>query len=1221
MKKIRSIIILLFFALLVLLTGKNDVKADYYEYNFSFSGTVSGVTGEYLSGQIYSINLGSTSLVRTLPQGTDISSWFSGATSPKPAGMRVVVYEEAEVGAKSIKVEFKGLVYGASKDIVTMTVQLYYFDSSILSYDYIADVNLSGGGKYNVVRNFTKPDGYMGVGYGIYFDKSQNKGNGFVLRGTKGEELTGSGRELNVVIDGCFLTSLPKNKDITSWFTGHVTAQNLAYNTSLNSQLPPGITVKLKNAVAIGDNSFTMVFSGTPTKGSRDLIAITIPAGYITYNAGVTSDYKGDLQDALKTYNASGHFVYDIESPDNDYKSVYILATYPDTTIHAGSTYTEEDGLKISYQLVGTDSAGTPYKYKDIQLGKTIKDYIVQNVYSGERYEPISKYTGLTPTITYISEDGTYMEATITGKAKKTESLLLSIGSGSGSQLLHSYSTYGQYIDIVGSEDTHLYFGQPDPQITVSKDIVIESAVFDESPSFSDTTFTISFGNDTLAKSFSKGDRLGIFAYKSSVSAETTLTKPEKEWGSIELWNNICVKAAENTPAGSDHINVYLESLGSIKCDYYGYVYLAFPRSYLTNATAYGSDGMYEQAGYPIENSRIFANVEKYANYYAKASTVRLEGVFHNARFLYDELVEDPGEESGYRVAGTWVKETFLSGIGKGKVNFTVETLHDINVTKDYAAGASVKDLIRLNEMTVETSPFQRRDVSYPVFYEYWYYDYDIHTAKAITKDNDGEKNAHTFELYFDLSEIRAKQSSDTKLVLEIFDGSGWKTVYTSNGSVFDIDGGWFETKDAAEYTEYKKTYANSSESSASEEDITYETGIVYDKQVVIVYAKDASGNKVQSTYIDLTGEKLITDVDYKCYSTDGGTKWKAATKKLTDKNIASMLNKGMTLVIADKFDSKTKAPADDAVIYTFDEINARPTAPKLKVNYSLYPDALGAGAGQWGLTDATGAELSAEDLALLDIGLGDSKGKAVNSDGYGSWPSSEGLNVVPLSGTKVATYTFFVRVSPTADTPASKVVKVKVKGQQKAPNVKANYKNETLKVKKDMIVYFGTSASVNAAELAENAKTYDDYAGKIYKVTTAEQAKAGVSIAAYITDTRNTILIWNAATAKKPASKAQELVLPARAAIEATALTVSGGKFKLDKKYEVYDADKGKWGGLPKITQGCELKIRLKATAKSGKESDTTFAASASATLKITWGEYDTSKHKEGITAAEITD
>ncbi|MBO7401669.1 MAG: hypothetical protein J6U10_01610 [Lachnospiraceae bacterium] len=935
MKLARSAFAVFLFIIVIMTAGRIKVRADGYDFRFSLSATVNGTAGEYLSGQVYTLSLGSTALARPIPAGTDISSWFSGKTTVKPAGMKVVVYEDAEAGAKSIKIEFKGLVYGASQDEITMHVQIYYFDSSVYSFSEIADVTLSGGAKYNVIRNFTKPSGYSGVGYGIYFDMSQNNGNGFKLHGTKNVELTGSGRELNVVIDGCFLQTVPKGKDITSWFTGHVSAQNLTYNTSLNSQLPPGITVKIKNTVNIGDNSFTMVFSGTPTKGSKDLIAITIPAGYVTYNPGVTGDVKGDKRDALKTYNVSGHFVYDIESPDNDYKSIYILATYPDTTLHAGSTYTEADGLKVTYQLVGTDSMGNPYTFKDIQLNHNIKDYIVQNVYNGERYEPISRYTGLTPTITYISDDRTYMEATITGKATKNIGLLLPIGTGSGMQLLHSYSTYGQYIDVICSEETHLYFGQPDPQITMSKDIEITATVLDQRLNFSATEFTINLGNDTLAKSFNKGDSLAIFAYKSTSDATTSLTKPEAEWKTVSGWNGIYVRAAENTPAGSSQIKVYLDS-ESATVDYYGYVYLAFPREYLTNAMAYGATGQYVQLSYPLKENRIFVNVEKYEYYYAKVSFMTIEGSLHMARLLQYGTNSEGEIDTRY----SSVAKSFEGGIASNKVYFTVTTLQDINVPRDYAAGESVKDLFHFSgymgvDPYYNTNPFYYFIDGKIVLNTYWQTDYyyDIRTAKPITKDNDGEKSAHTFELYIDLSEFRAKQACHEKLWFEIKNGSSWEKVYTTPSSVFNIEGEWFETHDPDEYQEFLDNYAKTiGKTGTGTSGSIANTGIVYSSQSdVILYAKDASGNDVPGTYINMTKEQLVSDFAYDCYSIDGGTKWKAVTAALTDKQIASMLNKGMTLVLADKFDKKAKKPSDDATVYTFATINKRATAPKLK--------------------------------------------------------------------------------------------------------------------------------------------------------------------------------------------------------------------------------------------------------------------------------------------------
>ena len=57
----------------------------------------------------------------------------------------------------------------------------------------------------------------------------------------------------------------------------------------------------------------------------------------------------------------------------------------------------------------------------------------------------------------------------------------------------------------------------------------------------------------------------------------------------------------------------------------------------------------------------------------------------------------------------------------------------------------------------------------------------------------------------------------------------------------------------------------------------------------------------------------------------------------------------------------------------------------------------------------------------------------------------------------------------------------------------------------------------------------------------------------------------------------------------------------------------------MPKVSESCELKIRLKSTAKVGKTSTTGSAASATAVLVITYGVVDALKGTEGITAAEI--
>ncbi len=387
------------------------------------------------------------------------------------------------------------------------------------------------------------------------------------------------------------------------------------------------------------------------------------------------------------------------------------------------------------------------------------------------------------------------------------------------------------------------------------------------------------------------------------------------------------------------------------------------------------------------------------------------------------------------------------------------------------------------------------------------------------------------------------------------------------------------------------------------------------EREDVIIYAKNASGTKVETTYINMTKETFTTDMDYKAYSVDGGTKWKKVDAKLTDEQFAKLLSKGMTFAIADELDAKGKKPSDKATILTFSKTEKPDAAPKFKVDYVTWEDPSGATTGQFILTKADGTVYTAAELReTYEIGI--ASGKTVDENGYGIWPTKGGLTIGGLENGKTPKNLYYIRIPATETKPASKAAKVSVTGQQKAPKEKADYKKESIKLKKGEILYFGEEISGSLTELSENAATYEDYAGKIVKG--GDSGKV-VDISAYITDTRNTVLIWTAANAKKPASAIQTIKLAARAPIAAETITCAKGKMTLDKKYEVYDPAKGKWGGAPKVTESGEYKIRLKMTVKAGKENDTTYAAGLEGTLKITYGEWDTAKHKNGITAASI--
>ncbi|MBO4416381.1 MAG: hypothetical protein J5824_10445 [Lachnospiraceae bacterium] len=393
------------------------------------------------------------------------------------------------------------------------------------------------------------------------------------------------------------------------------------------------------------------------------------------------------------------------------------------------------------------------------------------------------------------------------------------------------------------------------------------------------------------------------------------------------------------------------------------------------------------------------------------------------------------------------------------------------------------------------------------------------------------------------------------------------------------------------------------------------------EREPVMIYAKVQGTNTVSGGAINLSGidgPTLETDVAYKCYSTDGGQKWKEAKTALTAKQFASMVNKGMTFMIADKYDKKNKGPADDAIIYEFAEIVKQEKGPKFKIDYTTWADSTGESTGQFILIGVASDKTETNYTATLlrnTFEIGIISGKNLNEDGYGVWPVKGGLTIgaVEKSGTKekVVKNVYYIRTAPYLGNdgkyvPAGKPVKVSVAGQQKAPNVKIDYKKEVLKGKENL--------SVSVADVL-----------KVEKMS-KEDAKTPIDISSYLqVGVQTEIKVWIAASDKKPASSIQTIHAAARAtAVTSGAITFDSSKHtvKLGKDYEVYDETKGKWGGIPKIEGNVTLRIRRKADAKGGKETEsyTAYAAGEEMKLVITYGEYTSGKStKNGILSAEI--
>lgn len=432
---------------------------------------------------------------------------------------------------------------------------------------------------------------------------------------------------------------------------------------------------------------------------------------------------------------------------------------------------------------------------------------------------------------------------------------------------------------------------------------------------------------------------------------------------------------------------------------------------------------------------------------------------------------------------------------------------------------------------------------------------------------------------------------------------------------------------------------------------INYSDGYIHynnpDREHVRMPARrdDENGEIIEGSYLDLTDETLVTDLAYDCYSLNGGRKWTTVSKPLTSEEIGKWFSVSREIMIAKGYDTKTRLPMDDATVYYFGTTAKRQSLSTVKVEYFSDRDEYGITNGQWNIT-AQGAfgvgDMGNYEFLIvsdkgLEMGWDDAAGKRIESTSgltYGTWPEKGGVWVPSMESGKPFKVTVMIRVAAGCDEdglyhPSSAPKKLNVSSVQKAPNLKVNYSKETIKIKKGMSVFFG-EAIPGAEEykpwffmMPDNPETYGDYAGSAIIAAKPEVANRPVSLSLYLTETRNTILLWQTATSSKPASVKQTLKLAARSEItKETELTCSKGKISAVqlKKYEIYDPSSGKWSSrLPAVSGDAMFDIRLKCTAKPGKENDSTFAAGITGTLSITWGEWDTVKNKSGIVKATI--
>jgi hypothetical protein len=262
---------------------------------------------------------------------------------------------------------------------------------------------------------------------------------------------------------------------------------------------------------------------------------------------------------------------------------------------------------------------------------------------------------------------------------------------------------------------------------------------------------------------------------------------------------------------------------------------------------------------------------------------------------------------------------------------------------------------------------------------------------------------------------------------------------------------------------------------------------------------------------INLTKETITTrNFEIAAFRLGGpkGQKWRQARKGFDDRMLARLLNKGMTLEVADTWIAKPIKNDKEAVkaggpknlqnrgvpegdgseprarIAQFGTINGRPRVTvRFAVNYGIYPDMTGITSGGWALASRDDAKkplaaLMATDAegvrtaALIDgwqVGIGEGKEKAPIAPGYGFFCKGVkcaesnidckgmGIPVKVLEGSKPERLPYFIRMAPvfaTTDvsvtyTPASRARRVNALSELRAPKYKLRVVEEKTKTDK----------------------------------------------------------------------------------------------------------------------------------------------------------------------------
>jgi hypothetical protein len=281
---------------------------------------------------------------------------------------------------------------------------------------------------------------------------------------------------------------------------------------------------------------------------------------------------------------------------------------------------------------------------------------------------------------------------------------------------------------------------------------------------------------------------------------------------------------------------------------------------------------------------------------------------------------------------------------------------------------------------------------------------------------------------------------------------------------------------------------------------------------------------------INLTKDRLeLTDSFAPAlFSVDGGKKWRAVKGEQLTTKFGKMLNKGLTLHLADK--AEGKVPAVDARVIQFQQIGARPKIGKFSVNYGIFADATGVTPGGWAISTKENVKKPTKDLKVGDaltigwqVGIGPAdvpKAKTVDVNGFGYFCRiadctvcrGRGISVKSLGDeTKPIRTPYFFRSEARMTVSATGITYV-AGSRAKRANILSELK----------LTKYGVKVKGDAHNLKVKANTFVSINGgapTLYNKETIDLAK--------ITPTPTTVVVWQQATGKRPVTKKQPVDLP----------------------------------------------------------------------------------------------